>query len=63
MGFWDWVGTVAMIWLAVSILAAGLWALAGRRIFRKPPAPQMSERAANAIVDFARYDAEMRGRS
>lgn len=41
MSVMDWVGTVAMIWLAVSILIAAGWALAGKRIFRKPPRPEV----------------------
>lgn len=63
MSVMDWVGTVGAIWLAVSILLAVAWALGGKRIFRTPPVPpQMDVRTANAIVDFAQYDAEMRGR-
>lgn len=67
MSFMDWVGTVGAIWLAVSILVGICWALAGKRIFRKPPQPprpepEMDQRTANAILDFCRYDAEMRGR-
>jgi hypothetical protein len=34
-----WIGIVGAVWLAVSILAAVLWAAGGRRIFRKPPTP------------------------
>ena len=32
-----WAGIIGAVWLAVSILAAVFWAVAGRRIFRKPP--------------------------
>lgn len=39
MSVMDWVGTAGAIWLAVSILLATGWAVAGKRIFRKPPSP------------------------
>lgn len=62
MSFMDWVGTVGAVWLAVSIVAAVAWAVAGRRVFRKPPVHPVSESTAKALADFVQYDAEMRGR-
>lgn len=52
MSFMDWVGTIGAIWLAVSILLAVAWALGGRRIFRKPPMPNVcvSEQTVADIV-------------
>lgn len=46
-----WVGTGAAIWFAVSILAAVGWALAGKRIFRKPPKPpQVKDQHVSGVV-------------
>lgn len=63
MGIWEWVTAGLAIWGAVSILVGVFWALAGKRIFRKPPAPpQMRKREAEGILEIARLDAELRGR-
>jgi hypothetical protein len=39
MSFWGWVQAIATGWFVLSILLAVAWALGGKRIFRKPPAP------------------------
>ena len=39
MGIWGVVQWIATGWFVLSILAGVAWALGGRRIFRKPPAP------------------------
>ena len=46
MGFWGWVTAIAAGWVAASILFAVAWKLAGSRIFRKQPAEQQEEDAA-----------------
>ncbi|HEY9371980.1 hypothetical protein [Streptomyces sp.] len=49
MGIWGWVQAIATGWFVVSILLAVAWALVGKRIFRKPPQPVLSEREIEAI--------------
>lgn len=39
MTFMGWVGAIAAGWFTASILFGVVWALVGRRIFRKPPPP------------------------
>ena len=43
MGIWGWVGTVAAIWFAASVLAAIAWGTVGKRIFRSRPVAPNSE--------------------
>jgi hypothetical protein len=52
MGFWGWVSAIATGWVTASILLTCAWALAGKRIFRKPPVPT-TRRAAWEAADKA----------
>lgn len=58
MRVWEWVTAGLAIWGAVSILAAVFWALAGKRIFRKPPAMPMHPRTVQAIQGYAAFERE-----
>ena len=42
LGVMDVVGTVALVWFAVSVLAGIAVALGGRHVFRKMPKPPAS---------------------
>lgn len=42
MSFMEWVGTIAAIWFAASILVAGFWGLAKHRLRKPTPVPPAS---------------------
>jgi len=46
MSVWRWAGVIAASWFTASILLAGVWTSVGRRIFRKSPAEQHEQDAA-----------------
>lgn len=57
------VGTIGAIWLAVSILVAVFWGLAGRKIFRKPPAPPSeASKYAASMRQYREYRKTQRDR-
>ena len=47
MGIWGVVQIIGVAWFAASVVIAIAWALVGRRIFRKPPQPEFSERMSD----------------
>jgi len=53
MGVWEWVTAVLAIWGAVSILTAVAWALVGKRIFRRPPAPPRLVHGDGSETEFS----------
>jgi hypothetical protein len=59
MGIWGWVQWIATGWFALSILLAVAWAMGGRKIFRKPPAPPrlVDDRKVRRIHDGENGDA------
>lgn len=69
MSFWGWAWTVAAAWGVLSALIGIGWLLAGRRIFRKPPAPPrivrrdgqpISQREVDGIREIISIDSEFR---
>jgi hypothetical protein len=50
VGIWGWVQAIATGWFVLSILLATAWALGGKRIFRKPPAPKGMEPGDSQVV-------------
>jgi hypothetical protein len=57
----NWAGIVGAVWLAVSILLGLFWAVAGRRIFRKPPQPPAAKGDdVNGVVFTGDFDTDRR---
>jgi hypothetical protein len=50
MSVLGWVQAIATGWFALSILLAVAWALGGRKIFRKPPAPPQITVAVDSLI-------------
>lgn len=52
MGVLGWVAAIAAGWFAASLVLAAAWALAGRRIFRRPPQPVVNEHTDGLVEVF-----------